>query len=143
MGKMVVSEEPQGLGAVLLVEDDPIVALVARQILEEYGFSVTVAPNGETALGHVRAPLASKITGFALAMVDVGLPDISGVTVARTLRDLLPALPIIIASGHALDELEQELEGIDTLTLLGKPYDGASLLGALSSMGFAVQDLES
>ena len=32
------------LGAVLLVEDEPIVAFVAQQVLEEHGFHVTVAP---------------------------------------------------------------------------------------------------
>lgn len=74
-------------------------------------------------------------------MIDVGLPDISGVMVAHQIRSMAPSLPIIIASGHAADELERELQGVETLFMLGKPYDGASLQNALSTMGFAVRDL--
>ncbi len=139
-----MADEPEGLGTVLLVEDEPIVALVAQQVLEEHGFQVTVAPHGEAALSHARSAFTENEvpSDFVLAMIDVGLPDISGVLVAHQIRSMAPSLPIIIASGHAADELEQEFQGFETLTLLGKPYDGTSLQNALRTMGFAVRNLD-
>lgn len=138
-----MADEPGSLGTILLVEDEPIVALVAQQVLEELGFHVTVAPHGEAALSHARSAFTGRADApvFVLAVIDVGLPDISGVMVVHQIRDMAPALPIIIASGHAVDELELEFRSFEALTLLCKPYDGASLQHALGRMGFAVRDL--
>ncbi len=138
-----MADEPGGLGTVLLVEDEPIVALVAQQVLEEHGFHVTVAPHGEAALSQARTAFTKQNAPsvFVLAVIDVGLPDISGVMVAHQIRSMAPSLPIIIASGHAADELEQEFQNFETIALLSKPYDGASLQNALRAIGFAVVDL--
>ncbi|MGQ3672940.1 response regulator [Xanthobacter sp. TB0136] len=129
-------------GAVLLVEDEPVVAMVARQVLEEYGFTVTVAPHGEAALSCARTAFSSVPEAFVLAMVDVGLPDMPGLVVVNSLRELAPALPIIIASGHARDELEEAFSAVPSLAFLGKPYDGAGLQHVLRGIGFAVRDLD-
>ncbi|MGQ3676411.1 response regulator [Xanthobacter sp. TB0139] len=144
-----------GREAILLVEDDPIVALAARHALEDMGFHVTTAPHGAAALHHVRsahsassssalaapcpagaAPETPQHCGpFMLAIVDVGLPDMSGTKVVQALRDLAPTLPIIIASGHAWAELEEEFSNLSAIFRLDKPYSGASLRNALCSMG--------
>lgn len=134
-----VLEEPANRGAVLLVEDEPFVALVARQILEDHGFEVTVASHASVALAHARA--ARDDVGRAalvLAVVDVGLPDMRGDELVHQLVAITPQLPVIIATGYGTQELESQFGAIGHVALIGKPYDGATLRAALIRLGFDV-----
>jgi PAS domain S-box-containing protein len=128
-------------GAALLVEDEPFVAMVAQQILEDHGFEVTVASHGAAALAHARsAQETPEREPFRLAVVDLGLPDMRGDAVVRELRTLVPGLAVIIATGYGTDELEGEFGGVEGVALVGKPYDGATLRGALRGLGFTILD---
>ncbi|MFS8036367.1 PAS domain-containing protein [Xanthobacter sp. AM11] len=136
-----ILEEPASRGTVLLVEDEPFVALVARQILEDHGFDVTVASHGAAALAHARAAFAQRgPAALALAVVDVGLPDMSGDAVVRELAGIAPQLPVIIATGYGTAELEGEFGGAARIRLMGKPYDGATLRRALQGLGFDIAE---
>lgn len=134
-----VLEEPANRGAVLLVEDEPFVALVARQILEDHGFEVTVASHASAALAHAAA--ARDDLGRAalvLAVVDVGLPDMRGDELVRRLMEIAPQLPVIIATGYGTQELEGQFGTAGHIALIAKPYDGATLRAALIRLGFDV-----
>ena len=121
-------DQPAGRGTILLVEDEPFVALVAQQVLEDHGFTVTVAAHGRAALEH-----SGNSAGQALllAVVDMGLPDMSGGDVVRALRGLLPHLPVIVATGYAAEEVEGELAGLDKVVVIRKPYDVRTLRATL------------
>ncbi|MDI4664090.1 PAS domain-containing protein [Xanthobacter autotrophicus] len=135
-----VLEAPGIRGTVLLVEDEPFVALVARQILEDHGFEVTVASHGHAALAYAEAGVADPSRdALVLAVVDVGLPDMRGDEVVRRLAVIAPALPVIIATGYGTQDLEGEFGGIGRIALIGKPYDGATLRGALRNLGFDIE----
>lgn len=124
-------------GAVLLVEDEPFVALVARQVLEDHGFAVTVATHGQTALAHAREAASGPQGGaFVLAVVDLGLPDMGGDEVVRALRALAPDQPILVASGYDTEELQAEFSAVAQVAFMSKPYDGATFRSALRSLGF-------
>ncbi|MEP9354077.1 response regulator [Xanthobacter sp. KR7-65] len=130
-------EEPPLRGDVLLVEDEPFVALVASQILEDNGFKVTVASHGEAALAHARTARADiGRDTLVLAIVDIGLPDMRGEEVVRRLGEIAPDLPVIIATGYATAELQVELDKRPNICVVAKPYDGAALRGALERLGF-------
>ena len=66
----------------LLVEDDPRLAALLRRLLEDDRHVVEVAADGRTALELAEATAASR-----RVILDIGLPDISGLEVARRLRD--------------------------------------------------------
>ncbi|MFG1360007.1 response regulator [Xanthobacter pseudotagetidis] len=128
-------------GAALLVEDEPFVAMVAQQILEDHGFEVTVASHGKAALAHAQAAQEMpEREAFRLAVVDLGLPDMRGDEVVRELRTLVPGLCVVIATGYGTEDLEGEFGGVEGVALVGKPYDGATLRGALRGMGFNIPD---
>ena len=135
-----ILDETAARGAVLLVEDEPFVALVASQILEDHGFKVTVASHGEAALSHARAAQSDLARDrLVLAIVDIGLPDMAGDEVVRQLAAIDPALPVVIATGYATAELEGEFGGRGNIALVAKPYDGAALRAALEHLGFRLQ----
>ena len=133
-------DEPALRGAVLLVEDEPFVAMVASQILEDQGFKVTVASHGEAALSHARNAKADiGRDALVLAIVDIGLPDMRGDEVVRRLGEIAPELPVIVATGYATQDISQMFGGRVDVGVISKPYDGATLVAALERLGFRPQ----
>jgi CheY-like chemotaxis protein len=112
---------------VLLVEDEPFVAMVAQQLLEDDGFSVTVAATGHQALSCA-GPGAAELDA---AIVDLGLPDMRGEELVARLRSLREDLPVVIASGYGLAEMRATFRGHARMGFVSKPYDGRALCQAL------------
>jgi signal transduction histidine kinase/ActR/RegA family two-component response regulator len=124
--------EPEALpiGAVqrariLVVDDDQDVRDVAAALLEELGYEVEAAGGGEEALNAL-AP-----GRFALMITDVAMPGMNGVELARQVRDRLPTLPIIFASGYAdVQTFGEELANED---MLKKPYRISDLASRIAA----------
>jgi CheY-like chemotaxis protein len=112
---------------VLLVEDEAMVRMMVVQGLRDYGYEPEEAATAAEAVELVRA---SK-RPFDAVIVDLGLPDRRGDALMEELRELVPDLPILIASGYDEAELEQRIRGKPRLATLSKPYDVASLHAAL------------
>jgi len=87
-------EPLRGRETVLVVEDEASVRMVARQVLERYGYAVLEAPNGDTALR-----LAASTTGrFTCLLTDVVMPGLSGRQLAEQLVQLRPDMKVLYAS---------------------------------------------
>ncbi|HSJ18772.1 MAG TPA: response regulator transcription factor [Solirubrobacterales bacterium] len=93
------------MSRILIVEDETRLASFLEKGLRANGYSTKVAPDGESA-----RRLADD-TDFDLVILDLGLPDIDGLTVLRELRDRGIRLPVIILT--ARDELSDKVEGLD------------------------------
>jgi len=76
---------------ILLVEDDPAIADCVSATLERYGYTVVRARSGREALGSGRADLV---------LLDLGLPDMDGLDVCRTLRRRSD-VPIIVVTARS------------------------------------------
>lgn len=109
---------------VLVVEDDPEIGAFAVQILEDLGYATARAASGEEALER----LGEAPEPFDAVFSDVVMPGMSGVDLARAVRQRWPGLPVILTSGysHALAE-----EGADGFELVRKPYAAEDLSRAL------------
>jgi DNA-binding response OmpR family regulator len=90
---------------ILIVEDETRLASFLEKGLRANGYSTKVAPDGESA-----RRLADD-TDFDLVILDLGLPDIDGLTVLRELRDRGIGLPVIILT--ARDDIGDKVEGLD------------------------------
>jgi CheY-like chemotaxis protein len=87
---------PQGTEHVLVVEDDPSVRRLSRELLLRLGYSVTEAASGRAGLA-----LGSDDTRhFDLALCDVILGDMSGPAVAEALSALRPSIRVLYMSGY-------------------------------------------
>ena len=86
---------------VLVVDDEPKIVEVVRDYLHDAGFSVTVAASGESALERARAVPPQ------LVVLDLGLPNMDGLDVARELRRH-STVPIIMLTART-DELDRVL----------------------------------
>src|ERR1039458_8785432 len=112
---------------VLVVEDDEDIAQALQRSLRMEGYEVRAAADGPAALEHGRT--------FApdLVILDLGLPKIDGVDVARALR-ADDDVPILILT--ARDALESRVEGLDAGAddYLVKPFERQELLARMRAL---------
>jgi DNA-binding response OmpR family regulator len=121
---------PEKNRCALLVEDEPLVALVAIDALDELGFQVLEAGSAAQAL-----QLAQDNKGrIDVALVDLGLPDLPGEALVSELRSLYPQLPIIVASGRGASSFDSAFKSQRDLIILPKPYDFEELRQAIDGL---------
>jgi two-component system alkaline phosphatase synthesis response regulator PhoP len=112
---------------ILVVDDEPKIVGLARDYLEHAGFSVVSASDGPEALARARADRPDLI------VLDLGLPKLDGLDVARALRQT-SSVPIVILSGRA-DESDKlvglELGADDYVT---KPFSPKELVARVRAV---------
>ena len=116
----------------LLVEDEPMIAMDTSETLKELGYEVEAAANGTDALNIFRRR-GSRIDG---AILDFGLPDMKGDALVRELRAMNVRLPIVVASGSDPLQMRSLLADDIAIGFVGKPYGAAELGRALQQLGF-------
>ena len=116
-----------GSEKILLVDDDLTVLAVTLDIVTSLGYQVTTATNASEALAIIHAGAA-----IDLLFTDVVMPGgVSGVSLARTARELRPGLRVLLTSGFVDDG--QVMEGSE-FPLLDKPYETAHLASMLRKL---------
>ncbi len=108
--------------SILLIEDDTLLAESVQDLLEEEGYSVTHAVNGEEALE------LTYEQNFDLYLVDINLPLLDGITLLQELRNADDTTPAIFLTSHTKKEKLKEgfaSGGDDYIT---KPFDNEELL---------------
>jgi CheY-like chemotaxis protein len=107
---------------ILLVEDSPEVSLITVEYLTELGHRVVAVADAELAVEQVAQ------RGFDAVMTDVSLPGMSGIELAKELIKKYPKLPVVIASGYGVLNVESLLgQRQPNVLVLPKPYDMAML----------------
>jgi len=104
---------------ILLVEDNEINQQVAREMLQDCGFVVDVAENGEVALG-----LVQKFS-YDLVFMDMQMPVMDGVTATREIRkhNKLELLPIVAMTANAMEQDRRKCMEAGMNDFLVKPID--------------------
>ena len=114
---------PNGL-AVLLVEDNLQVRDFAAELLEDLQCEVVTASNAADALVAVAG------REFDLVFTDVVMPEMSGIELADRLAELMPELPVLLATGFS----ENLVGNPHGYAIVSKPYDAGSLALAISEL---------
>jgi DNA-binding response OmpR family regulator len=121
-----VTEE--GLGLVLVVEDEPAIAELQRRYLTQAGYGVHVEARGTTGLDAVRRLRP------VLVVLDVGLPDLDGVELCRRLREGGDWTPVLFVTARD-DEVDRiiglEIGGDDYLT---KPFSPREMVARVKAV---------
>ncbi|HWN92597.1 MAG TPA: hybrid sensor histidine kinase/response regulator [Verrucomicrobiae bacterium] len=101
---------------ILVVDDSEEVREVLRELLSRHGYTVVTCPDGESGL----VELESRT--FDLAMVDLGLPGISGLEVANRLKTRWPATQVALMTGYGdrMGPEDAHAKGVDFV--LAKPF---------------------
>lgn len=120
-----IAADLTGGGTVLLVEDEDAVRLFSARALRNKGYKVIEAKTGEAAL--------ELLDGgpYDLLVTDMVMPRVDGAQVIRAARKLLPDLPVICISGYTEESVLKEVESLDKLRFLSKPFSLKQLAGAV------------
>jgi DNA-binding response OmpR family regulator len=116
---------------VLLVEDEPLIRMIAIEFLEEAGLKVDVAGSANDALNKLRLIPG----GVDAVIVDLGLPDRNGGALIPELRSIYPSLPIVIASGQGGADVRKQFKDLSSISFVAKPYTADGLRAALRAIG--------
>jgi two-component system, cell cycle sensor histidine kinase and response regulator CckA len=109
---------------VLVVEDEPDLRELISTVLQNRGYDVRIARNGNEAL-HIYQEHEGKI---GLVLTDMIMPGMSGPALVESLQRLNPALRVLYMSGYAGDVVASE-RGLDSgIPYIQKPFTSVNLL---------------
>ncbi len=115
----------RGSGTVLLVEDNPDVALVSIGLLEQLGYDVRRVADAEAALREIEK------NGVDFVFSDIVMPGkMDGLSLAHHLRRIRPGLPILLATGYS--DVAAGVRG--DFAILRKPYEIHELSEAIAKL---------
>jgi len=121
---LAANTDPDRRGHVLLVEDDPEVSALTRELLTSLGFAVVHVASAEAALGAL-----ANARDIDVVLTDIMMPGgVNGLQLAREIRRRHPGLPILVTTGYVEAAAGME-EG--EFELLLKPYSVEALGKAL------------
>ncbi|HEX9925795.1 MAG TPA: response regulator [Anaerolineae bacterium] len=118
------TQAPNGSSkTLLLVEDEPSVLEVVQLMLEQLGYRVLTAMQGQEALGIYD----QHQDEIALVLTDMTMPELSGLALVQALRDRNPAVKIVLMTGYPLETDGKEALEQDSIIWLQKPLTFAEL----------------
>ncbi len=122
---------------VLLVEDDPLLGQGIVDALKYHKYIVEWAQTGKSALQQMAA------TVFDVAVLDIGLPDMSGLEVLQQWRRQGVAIPVLILT--ALDSSQDKVSGLDSGAddYMAKPFDVPEMMARLRALVRRSQGIQS
>ena|SRR5438552_2417373 len=120
---------PAGRPHILIVDDNPAVTRSLARLLEEEGYRTSVCHNGTAAMETISRD------SFAAAVVDIHLPDISGLVLSTQIRAVLgPGRPIIVLSGDTSGETIGSLKYVGATYFISKPINSDHFMERLREM---------
>jgi signal transduction histidine kinase/CheY-like chemotaxis protein len=118
----------RGSGAVLLVDDDAMVSMTAAATIKSFGYAVTHAPDGKTAIELVQ----KEPERYGLVLLDLRMPGLSGEETFDALRALNPGLRVLVWSGYGADQDVAAMIRRGAAGFVQKPYRVAELSRAIA-----------
>jgi CheY-like chemotaxis protein len=124
---------PNGALKVLLIDDDELIQSSVHGTLEVLGHTaVSLAKSGEEALAMLEAGLEPD-----LVILDMNMPGLGGAATLPRLRDLRPAVPVLLSTGR-VDQTALALASAQSgVTLLAKPFGLRELKKHLENLGLS------
>jgi len=121
---------PLRTGRILLADDEASIRELAREVLEEKGFAVVEAPDGQAALEAFEANPAA----WDLAILDLVMPRLHGSELVARIERIRPDLPILLISGYSAETKPGLLDG-PLRRFLAKPFRLRDFEEALEGLG--------
>lgn len=122
--KTTESPLPRGTETILLVEDNNDTRRVTKMILEEFGYNVLEAVDGEAAVTVFR----SNQENINLVLSDLVMPKKNGRDACAEMQNIMPDLKIILMSGYTADIISQKGVLEKGLNFMSKPLNPSELL---------------
>ena len=112
-----------GTERILLVDDDPQVLLLLKELLQRKGYTVVTESSSPKALERIRR----EPEGFDLVITDMTMPEMAGDILTLAIRDLSPHLGVIICTGFSERLTPERIKELGVRGVLFKPVSKAQL----------------
>lgn len=118
------------MARVLIVDDEPNIVLSLEFLMQQAGFEVATAADGEAALQQVRAQAPD------LVLLDISLPGISGFEVLETLRQepAFKQLPIVMLTAHGREVEKEKGLALGADDYITKPFSTRQLVEKVQAL---------
>lgn len=120
----------KGTASILIIDDEEISRNIARDMLGELGYSVTLCENGKKAIDYYKTEW-KKIDVIVLDMI---MPDMSGSQTYDVLKSINPDLKVVVASGYSLSKEVREILDSGISRYVGKPFRQNELAAAIEEI---------
>ncbi len=114
---------------ILFVEDEDSVRTFGSRALKKKGYDVVSCNSAENALEYIE-----KDPNFNMLLTDMVMPGMSGAELTKIIKEKIPDIKVILASGYSEEIVRQELNNFDDFDFITKPYS----LGDLTAKVFDV-----
>ncbi|MCK9199667.1 MAG: response regulator [Gallionella sp.] len=111
---------------ILVVDDDRRIVKTTRDILKIQGHEPVVAYSGEEGVEKVRTEQPDCV------LMDIKMPGISGIEALMLMKQITPALPVVLVSAYATNEMMDEARQAGAYAVLSKPLNIQMLLSFLA-----------
>ncbi len=116
-------EPPRGIGRILLVDDEPSILQLGREMLERQGYRVVTEAGGRDALERFKQDPG----GFDLVITDMTMPGLRGDHLTTELLSLRPDLPVILTTGYSKLIPEERAKELGVRAFVMKPLTAYEL----------------
>lgn len=113
----------RGSETVLLIDDEELILEVGEAMLEALGYNVIIAPDGGQAIELVE----QKGAEIELVILDLIMPGLEGGKVFDRIREIQPAMPVILASGYSLEGQANDIMHRGCNGFIQKPFNMSEL----------------
>lgn len=120
-------ETQGGVETILIIDDEEIIRNISKRILERVGYSVIVAKDGNEAINLYE----KQMKEIDLVLLDLVMPEISGVAVFNALVKINPNIKVLVSSGYAEDKFVLELKSKGVKHFVQKPFQPDELLAEI------------
>lgn len=108
---------PKGGESILFIDDEQAIAEMGKNMLEDYGYKVTISIDSREALKMFKA----NPNRFDLVVTDQGMPNLMGDQLAEKMRQARPDIPIILCTGHSNTMTPESSKAVGINAFLYKP----------------------
>ncbi|MBP1678539.1 MAG: hybrid sensor histidine kinase/response regulator [Bacteroidetes bacterium] len=132
-GPATEPKPPQAVGTndelVLVVDDEPTMLDLAKELLQEQGYSVITAANGRDGIEALRRRSAE----VRLVLLDLMMPEMDGIAALREMRKIRGDIKALFCTGYMPEDVRHRLPEEEHLNILQKPFDPARLFSMVRS----------
>lgn len=114
--------------ALLAIDDEPAILTILERFVAPIGFTVITHGGGRGAIAHIAEVRPDVV------LVDLQMPEMNGLEVLRTIRDIHPECAVILMTGHASVDSAIEAVRLGALDYLTKPIDFERLRNLLKTV---------
>jgi two-component system alkaline phosphatase synthesis response regulator PhoP len=123
----VVDQATEKKVSILVVDDEPFVGDALKLVLESSGYEVVLVAKGREGIEQACS------RGFSVAIIDLFLPDISGLQIIKKIHEQRLEIPIILITGQGTPRTFAEATRLGVIGILSKPFSPADILQLITT----------